>query len=202
MNKEIIIVRHGRTEYNHKGIWQGSGVDAPLDEVGLAQREAFFEYYRNHGFDLIVHSPLLRARETVQPFKELGIRSIVRPEIREISWGIHEGKPHTGDSIREYQYVVNEWAKENYHIGFAGGESALDLQERISSFVQWMGTIEFERLLICSHGRAIRGLLCVMQNEPMREMEKYDHHNTGVFKAKRNGDQYHFEVLNNIDHLG
>ncbi len=201
MNKEIYIIRHGRTEYNKLGIWQGSGVDAPLDTEGIEQSQAFYRTYKDVFFDLIVHSPLLRASQTITPFKNKGIRTITKPEIREISWGVYEGKPHTEQSKKDFQNMVGEWSKGNYHVSLPGGESALDLYRRIFDFVKWLKSAEAHRVLICSHGRAIRALICVMKGEHMNEMEKYEHANTGLFKAIQHGDQFAFEFLNNTDHL-
>lgn len=47
MTKYIYILRHGETDYNRRGIVQGSGVDAELNEYGRLQAEAFFRYYRD-----------------------------------------------------------------------------------------------------------------------------------------------------------
>ena len=40
--KTIYLIRHGETDFNRQGIVQGSGVDSDLNELGLAQAEAFF----------------------------------------------------------------------------------------------------------------------------------------------------------------
>ena len=40
-----------------------------------------------------------------------------------------------------------------------------------------------------------------MQNEPLSEMEKYDHANTGLFKATLVNEKFNFTTFNNIDHL-
>ena len=65
MSGSIIIVRHGRTEFNATGRLQGR-TDNPLDEVGFAQAEAVARYLAPELLSdtLIVCSPLLRARQT------------------------------------------------------------------------------------------------------------------------------------------
>lgn len=40
--KDIYLIRHGETEYNRKGVVQGSGIDADLNELGQKQAAAFF----------------------------------------------------------------------------------------------------------------------------------------------------------------
>ncbi len=201
MDKEVYLIRHGRTNFNKLGIWQGSGVDSALDEEGLKQAHLFYQRYKNEGFDLVVHSSLLRSKQSVQAFVEEGIPVVEKASINEISWGHHEGKPHTDASIKEYRSVVAAWSEERYDVSFKGGESANNLKERIDEFVEWLSNEESTKVLVCSHGRAIRALLCIMKGEPLKEMEKYKHHNTGLFKAKYSNGRYLFSDLNNIDHL-
>ncbi len=201
MEKEIYIIRHGRTEYNKLGIWQGSSVDMPLDEVGRKEALAFYKAYNHVEFDLIIHSTLKRSKETVALFNASGAKYVEAPDINEISWGIYEGKPHNKKSLAEYKSVIAAWAEENYEVAFKGGESAKDLGDRISRFIGWLKSVEHKKILICSHGRAIRGLICLMNNEALKEMEKYDHANTGLFKAILKDDEFKFSIYNNVDHL-
>ena len=127
MNKEIYLIRHGRTEYNRLGIWQGSGVDSSLDNEGSKQAHKFFDCYRDHEFDMVFHSDLKRSKETVLPFIEKGIETIETPLIREISWGKFEGHPHTEESKATYKRIVAAWSREEYDTSFPGGESANEL---------------------------------------------------------------------------
>lgn len=53
MVKDIYIVRHGQTDYNLKGIVQGSGVDASLNDTGREQAAAFHKAYGNYPFDRV-----------------------------------------------------------------------------------------------------------------------------------------------------
>ncbi|GLR15733.1 histidine phosphatase family protein [Portibacter lacus] len=201
MSKEIYLIRHGRTEFNRLGIWQGSGVDSSLDSVGKEQAERFFSTYRDVEFDLVIHSTLKRSKETVSPFIEMGRETHETALINEISWGDFEGKVHTDESLRNYKKVVEEWGSGQYESALPGGESARALELRLSNFVEELKELSQSKILICSHGRAIRGLLCVMKNEPMSAMENYQHANTGLFKANFYNGKFDFQTYNNIDHL-
>ncbi|NJN78265.1 MAG: histidine phosphatase family protein [Saprospiraceae bacterium] len=90
--KELYIIRHGETDFNRQGIIQGSGVNSSLNEVGKLQSLRFFNQYKNLDFDYVYTSNLKRTHESVQHFINQGITWRVRAEIREISWGIHEGQ--------------------------------------------------------------------------------------------------------------
>ncbi|HCZ37344.1 MAG TPA: histidine phosphatase family protein, partial [Cytophagales bacterium] len=66
--KKIYLIRHGQTDFNLKGIVQGSGVDSSLNAKGMAQAQAFFEMYKHIKFDKIYTSTLKRTRESVSGF--------------------------------------------------------------------------------------------------------------------------------------
>jgi len=42
--KKIYLVRHGQTDFNLKGVVQGSGIDAPLNATGQATGKGIFRY--------------------------------------------------------------------------------------------------------------------------------------------------------------
>ncbi len=201
MDKEIYIVRHGRTDYNRRGVWQGSGIDAPLDEKGRAQAEKFYEFYKNKNFDLVIYSGLQRSKQTVQAFIDRGIEQHLSTDINEISWGLFEGKPHTKESLGQYKSLVDAWSKHNYDASLQGGESANELFARMKRFRQKLEGLPRKKVLICSHGRAIRAMLSVLKGEEASEMEKYKHANTGVFIGKQIGNSYEFSAYNLTDHL-
>ena len=114
MKREFFFIRHGETDYNRKGIIQGSGVDSAINDLGRRQAQAFYDQYKNHSFDHIICSSLRRTYETVQPFIEGQSISYEKTSlINEISWGIHEGQKGTEEMILRYREMVGEWAKGN-----------------------------------------------------------------------------------------
>ena len=68
-SKEIYLIRHGETEWNKKGLGQGSRNDIPLNETGKDQAKIAGKYFNEYRqkekkFDLVLCSPLIRTRET------------------------------------------------------------------------------------------------------------------------------------------
>lgn len=61
----IYFVRHGETEYNVLGIAQGQ-LDIPLNENGICQAEEVSETLKDYEIDVIVSSPLARAKQTAE----------------------------------------------------------------------------------------------------------------------------------------
>ena len=63
MSTRLILIRHGRTEWNHDGRFQGQA-DVELDAVGRAQAVAMASRVALLAPGVLLSSPLVRARET------------------------------------------------------------------------------------------------------------------------------------------
>lgn len=201
MEKEFYLIRHGQTDYNKMGIIQGGGIDSSLNDMGRAQAEAFHQAYKQVPFDLIVTSTLQRTHQTLQPFLDLGIEHYTTSDINEISWGVHEGQSYN-DSVRNsYQKVIGKWQNGIYEARFEGGESAAELGERVGRFVQFLKGVSAKKVLICSHGRTIRALICLLKSLELHQMEQVNHHNTGLFKGVYEPEKFIFHLENDTSHL-
>ncbi|MCB0643072.1 MAG: histidine phosphatase family protein [Phaeodactylibacter sp.] len=199
--KEIYIIRHGETELNRLNIVQGSGVDAALNEKGHQQARAFFEAYRDHGFEAVLTSRLRRTHETAMPFIETGLPWEQFEEINEISWGEHEGQ-EPGPAMRKaYSRVVDSWTRGDFDACIPGGESAAEMAERLSRFVAHLRERPEQKILVCSHGRAMRCLMCLLRDQPLQKMDQYHHSNTGLYKVRHTEGLFHFELFNDTTHL-
>lgn len=200
-DKTIYILRHGQTDYNLRGIVQGGGVDTSLNATGQAQAQAFYDKYQHLPFAKVLTSSLKRTHETVAPFLAEGLDWEQHPEINEMGWGDHEGKAATAKSKREYDSVTQAWVQGDYHAAMPNGESAWELQQRLEVFVNHLLERTEELLLVCSHGRAMRGLMCVLKDEPLKYMNNYSHSNTGLWIAKQQGGRFHLTLENDTSHL-
>ena len=88
----ILLTRHGETEWNTEGRYQGQGFDIPLSATGRSQAKALASRLANFEFTRVVSSPLLRARQTAEIV--LGDRSVpltLDPDLMEIAHGDWEG---------------------------------------------------------------------------------------------------------------
>ncbi|HYG70238.1 MAG TPA: histidine phosphatase family protein, partial [Anaeromyxobacteraceae bacterium] len=88
----LFLVRHGETDWNVAGRWQGQ-TDIPLNEAGRAQARELARRMRGEGIATIAASDLLRARETAEIVAaELGLEvRILDHRLREQSFGAFEG---------------------------------------------------------------------------------------------------------------
>ena len=174
----LYILRHGQTELNRLNIVQGSGVDSELNDIGYAQAKAFYEAHQHIDFDLIVTSKLRRTHQTVQGFLDKNIPWEQTADVNEISWGIHEGQHQSPEQNERYQKMIAEWQSGNLDASIEEGESARQLLERIERFIAWVKTRPERRILVATHGRAIRGLITSLKGLPPNSMEDTVHSNS------------------------
>ncbi len=200
--KTIYFIRHGETDHNRNRIVQGWGVDTSLNDTGRNQARAFYSKYAQYPFEVVLTSRLKRTHETVAPFLEtrnLPWEQFI--ELNEMNWGSFEGKNYDDSMHRYFKEITGAWAQGHYHVPFADGESALDLAARLSQFLDHLVQRPEEQILVCSHGRALRCLVCLLKKEPLSSMEKFHHSNTGLYLAHYDGEKFEFELENDLKHL-
>lgn len=202
MSKKIYIIRHGQTDYNLRGVVQGSGVDSSLNETGRKQAEAFFNAYQHILFDKIYTSSLKRTIESVDSFIKLGIPHESLPGLNEISWGSKEGQAITPEEDAYYHWMLKQWQLGNTHERITGGESPDQVALRQDSALRYILMNDIEnKVLICMHGRAMRILLCKLLNYPLRSMDMFEHENLCLYQLEFTGTMFSIRKHNDTEHL-
>ncbi len=200
--KKIFLIRHGQTEYNRKGMVQGSGIDAPLNEEGYRQAERFWQAYKDYPFDKVYTSALQRTQQSVQKFIDAGLPHIIFEGLNEINWGHKEGKAFNHEEHDYYLEVVKAWQQGELHVLIEGGESPNDVQRRQEVVLKYLlEEEEDETILICMHGRAMRILLCYMLNYSLQNMDYFDHDNLCIYELSWTGSMFVVDRFNDRRHL-
>lgn len=199
VSKKIYIVRHGQTDYNKNGIVQGRGINASLNEVGNKQGQAFFDYYKEEGFEAVFTSSLIRTQESVKGFMDSGLPTTSYEGLDEISWGSYDGTVLA--DFPKYWEICKAWTKGEVALKAMDGESPEDVQNRQLPVIEEMKNIDVSKLLVCMHGRAIRILLCEMLGKELFKMDEFKHHNLGLYVLNFDGEKFELEMYNSIDHL-
>ena len=89
--RSFYFLRHGQTDWNVEGRFQGH-TDIPLNELGLAQAHDAARILARCPVDLIIASPLIRARRTAEIVSEhLGKPLLFDDELKERHFGRFEG---------------------------------------------------------------------------------------------------------------
>lgn len=149
------LLRHGQTDWNIDLRLQGSS-DIPLNQTGIRQTQLAAEYLVGTEWDLVLASPLSRARDTARIVADkLDLEVVIVPELIERSFGIAEGMSHS------------EWRKlYESHAEIPGLESLADLKTRsVSLLTQIANVYDGQRILAVSHGALIRKLMKIISDE-------------------------------------
>jgi len=200
LEKHIYLIRHGETDFNKQGVVQGRGVDSELNANGKLQSRLFYEAYRHVGIEKVYISNLKRTFQTVEPFASAGIPVEKHTGLDEISWGIHEGQ-HNGASFKQFYEILHLWKQGEIDRKIEGGESPLDVQQRQLEFLPTLIASPEKNILICSHGRAMRILLCTVMQQHLKEMDAYPHHNLGLYKLNLHAGVFRITLFNEIRHV-
>ena len=195
---KLYIIRHAETEYNKKGIIQGSEVDSDINDVGESQANSFYEYYKNINFDKIYVSDLKRTFQTIRRFTENGLSYEKLKEFNEISWGINQGK---SDDLEDYARLIDTWLAGNLDNKFEEGESPNEMSVRLVKGFNKVLDDDHDTVLLCIHGRALRILLSKIIDNDLTKMDKYVHSNTGLYILEFKNGKYEILGRNLRNHL-
>ena len=200
--KKIYLIRHGQTDYNLRGVVQGSGIDAPLNETGRKQAEAFYQTYKSVSFDKVYTSVLQRSQQSVKKFLADGIPHEAFEGLNEISWGNREGISITPEEDAYYHHMLKEWQRGNTSLKIEGGESPEDLAAKQRPVLEYiLKQKQEETILICMHGRAMRILLTLMLNYPLKSMDTFEHSNLGLYELTYTGTMFTVDKFNDTSHF-
>jgi len=195
---KLYIIRHAETEYNRKGIIQGSEVDSDINDVGESQANSFYEYYKNINFDKIYVSDLKRTFQTIRRFTEKGSSYEKLKEFNEISWGVNQGK---SDDLEDYAKLIDTWLAGNLDNKFEEGESPNEMSVRLVKGFNKVLDDDHDTVLLCIHGRALRILLSKIIDNDLTKMDKYVHSNTGLYILEFKNGKYEILGRNLRNHL-
>ena len=202
MPRTIFLLRHGQTDFNVRGIVQGSGVDSSLNDTGRQQAAQFFAAYGHVPFDKVYTSALRRTHESVQQFLDLGLPHEAHSGLNEISWGVREGTRITMEEDEEYRRILANWNAGDTHARLTGGESPEEVAARQRPFIELLRARDDERtILVCLHGRALRVLLCQLLNYPLSCMEGFEHSNLCLYKLEYTGSVFTVKNFLDVSHL-
>ena len=145
---EVVLVRHGETEWSRDGRHTGR-TDVPLTDVGRAQAERLEDALGEWRTPRVLASPLSRALDTCR-LAGLGDRAEVSVALLEWDYGEYEGL--TTPQIRELRPGWDLWRD-----GCPGGESAADVGARVDPLVDELKGSK-DDVALFAHGHLLRVL--------------------------------------------
>jgi len=182
MDTQIWLVRHGETEWNVAGRFQGCK-DIPLTDEGFNQAKSLKSRFE-HGFDSIYTSPLTRAMQTAQVIcEDDNMEPIIENGIREVDFGAWEGLTIT-QIAENYPNEFDFWRTDE-EIGYLVGG---DLSIKCASIRAKDAILNIakensgKKVIIVAHGGIIKAGLIGLFNWNMTMYHKMILGNTSVSK--------------------
>jgi len=158
---EIILVRHGETEWNVAEIFRGR-IDIDLNEMGIKQARLLAEYLSNVKIDAIYSSPLKRALKTaeiVAGYHKLDVD--IASGLIDFDYGKWQGLSHQ-EVKDKYKELYTEWINHPDQVKMPAGESLGDIRKRATGVVaeviaSYQGTV-----VLVSHRVVNKVLICAL----------------------------------------
>lgn len=198
---ELILVRHGETDFNRDGVFRGL-LEVRLNAMGIAQADATAEALAGKVFDAIYSSSLKRALVTATRIAkphEIQIRKI--DGLMDIDFGAWAGlteKEVQGKYPKQYE----TWMQKPGNARFPGGESARKVWKRInSSLREILFTHGTGIVVIVSHRVPIKMMTAYLLGMTRHDINEIKHDPCAISIFRIDGRDYTPIVLNDSSHL-
>lgn len=159
--KKLYFTRHGQTIWNVENKICGA-TDIALTDLGHLQAKELGKRILEQGLaiDEIRYSPLMRAADTAKHIAEItGIACVEDARLKEQNFGKYESTPRNGEEFKE--------AKREFINRYEGGESMLQLAQRVYNLLDELAGSDKTYLLVAHNGiaRVMQSYFCDMSNE-------------------------------------
>lgn len=200
MPTRIILIRHGETDWNTLGRWQGHA-PIPLNSEGHLQARLLANYLveKQVSAAALYTSDLRRARDTAAPIAhQLNLTPIPDVRLREIDLGEWQGL--TGEEIQawdgeRYAHVQ----ADTYHLARPGGESFSQVADRaVAALHSYVADHPDSIVLVVSHGGTIRMILHRLN---FQRDARTTVGNTAITTLVHEVGQWQLESFNRLEHL-
>jgi len=168
----LYVTRHGETDYNVQKRYTGS-TDIPLNANGLQQAKKLADSLSAVEFDMIISSPLLRAKQTAEVIHKLyNVPLVFINEFAEINIGVYEGLTRE-QAQAQYPDIWARLGSRPPDAAPTGGETHKQFDARIATGIEQIKTAYSENkvLLVCHafSARVINRQLKGLSFEKMHE---------------------------------
>ena len=177
----LLLVRHGQTPANVKGILESTVPGPGLTDLGSRQAEQLVGALADEKIDALYVSTMIRTHLTAAPLAQArGLTPVERAGLREISAGDVEGNTDQ-DSIHQYVSTLFAWCGGDLDLRMPGAEDGHETIARFDEVVDEIESLGVDTVALVSHGAMIRAWCGVRTSNIDREFVT-DHYvtNTGL----------------------
>lgn len=169
-DRSVLLVRHAETAWTRAGRYQGRS-DISLSISGVGEACAAAKRLAALPAAEILTSPLARAMETAEMIASVLKRPAARvePQLIEIAYGEWEGLTQAQIGFR-WPDQLRRWKTDPRGFRFPGGESLLDVQERVQGFFHAQAQrfdLDPRPVIAVTHQAVIRLALMAARGEPL-----------------------------------
>lgn len=199
---KVYLVRHGESLWNPVGRYQGL-LDPELSERGMEQVKRLGEHFKNMHIHAIYSSPLKRTMQTAHAIAKVkGLDVIPDRRIIEIDHGVWSGML-VEEVQKKYPEQFRQWLEEPHKVVFEGGESLLQVYERVRDFLEYLKERHWgQTVVVVSHTVPIRAIYCALLHVDLSKFWSFGCDNGSYSLVHMEKDRNVIMQLNITCHLG
>jgi phosphoserine phosphatase len=158
----FLLIRHGETDWNRAGKFQGQ-IDVPLNDNGRQQASLAAEFLKTIQLDFGFTSPMSRPKETAEIIiANRDLTLVENADLREIGHGLWEGK-YESEIEAEYPGKLQQWHTHPESVQMPEGENLQDVWTRATAawqqILQHVGNVP-QTGIVVAHDATNKVLLC------------------------------------------
>jgi phosphoserine phosphatase len=159
---ELILIRHGETNWNKNEIYRGRA-DVTLNKTGLRQAELVGQYLSAEKIDVIYSSPLKRALKTARAIsaqQKIKVKTV--ESLTDFDYGEWQGM--TGAEVKEkYPELYQDWLDTPEQVGMPGGERLENVSSRVIPFLDdAVKRCRQGKIVLVSHRVVLKVIICAV----------------------------------------
>ena len=198
---EIILIRHGETDWNRDQVFRGR-IDVALNEVGLTQARALQGSLHDSEIDGMYSSPLSRAFETASILGEKRNVDVNTEEgLIDVDFGKWQGLSHQKVK-EEYKDLYETWLAQPDLVTFPDGESLKEVRIRsMESLEEVIKNNPGKTLALVSHRVVLKVLLCTILGLELSRFWYLRQDTCAINRVEYKDGNYLLTLLNDTGHL-
>lgn len=204
MNKcRLILVRHGETNWNKEGRYQGQ-IDTDLSERGLEQGRALGKALEHVPIDEFYSSQLKRARMTAEFCAAYhGNKSVqIDERLQEIAHGTWEGLL-AEEVNKNYAELLTAWRDQPASVQMPEGEDLQTLAVRsMEAFTEIAQANIGKTVLVAAHDATNKVIICKLLNADLNSFWQVKQDNTCINVIEYENGMWRIVLLNSTQHMG
>lgn len=198
---KVILIRHGETEWNLSGRWQGHA-DSPLSPRGVSQAVALGEKMSKESLDHFYTSDLERAQHTSRLVGEPSgwVANPVK-YLRERDLGVLEGLT-TDEMLQKHPSEYQSFRNDGPDYQVPGGESFRQFCDRCSQALEEVSARHpGERIGLVTHGGFLGAIFRYVLNIPLDAERNYVLLNCSINRLEKTDKGWNLVSWGDIAHL-